>query len=172
MLQSPNSNVDDMAIDMLQGSPAKRPVVSLVSCQKKYISGILARFQECGIRPFQIEPAACALLRVAELRHRSPRKAKTVLRLFLGEGDRGLAVLSTSDWPLMPRSFVVEGDLTATVTSNVRMFDALGKLCGADSAIDAGAHPRSAGTARIDRRGRARERAGAANSMARWAAAR
>src|SRR5260221_3046780 len=31
VLQSPNSNVDDMAIDLMQGSPGKRPVVSLVS---------------------------------------------------------------------------------------------------------------------------------------------
>ena len=166
VLQSPNSNVDDMAVNMLQGSPAKRPVVSLVSCQKKYIAGILARFQECGIRPFQIEPAACALLRIAEMRHRSPRKAKTVLRLFLGESDRGLAVLLTSGWPLMPRSFVVETDLNATVTSNVRTFD-VWKTVWRGFGDRRRAHPRPAGIARVDRRGCAREAARRANPVAR-----
>jgi hypothetical protein len=137
VLRSPNSNVEEMAIDMMQASPGKRPIVSLVSCRKKYLSNLLGNIQDCGIRPFRIEPTTCALLRAAEEQHRAPRKAKTVLRLFLGKED-GLAVLSVSGWPLVPRALkVAESDVTTAVVSIVRTLETLGKLCGTDSALDA-----------------------------------
>ncbi len=137
VLRSPSSNVDEMAIDLLRGTPGKRPVVTVVSCRKKYLAGLLANMQQCDIRPYRVEPAPCAILRAAEHQHRAPRKAKTVLRLFLGE-TQGLAVLAVSGWPLMPRSFEIVGDdVTTAIISAVRTLEILGKLCGTDSAIDA-----------------------------------
>ncbi len=135
VLQSPNSSVEDMAIDRMDGSPGKRPVVSLASCRKKYLTGLLASMQGCDIRPYRVEPTPCALLRAAEQMHRAPRKAKTVLRIFLGARD-GLALLTANGWPLVPRPFDIEDDVAATITSNARTLDALGKLCGTDAAID------------------------------------
>jgi hypothetical protein len=85
----------------------------------------------------RVEPVPCAMLRAAERQYRPPRKAKTVLRLFLGAKE-GLAVLSVSGWPLVPRPFpITEEDMTPAVVSIVRTLDTLGKLCGADAAIDA-----------------------------------
>jgi hypothetical protein len=137
VLRSPNSNVEEMAIDLLQANPDKRPVVSLVSCRKKYLAGLLGDMQQCGVRPFRVEPSTCALLRAAEQQHRSPRRAKTVLRLFLG-GTQGLALISTGAWPLVPRSFSIDGpDPAAALLSIIRTLDTLGKLCGVDSNIDA-----------------------------------
>ena len=137
VLQSPTSNVDEMAIDIMQGSLGKRPVVSLVSCRKKYLSGLLTNVQDCGIRPYRVEPAPFALLRAAEQLHRAPRKANTVLRLILGP-DEGIAILSANNWPLVPRAFKIAGvDLTTALISVFRTLDTLGKLCGASSGIDA-----------------------------------
>ena len=137
LLRSPNSNVDEMAIDHLQASPGKRPVVSLVSCRKKYLTGLLANMQDCGIRPFRVEPTPCAILRAAEKQYKPPRKAKTVARLFLGQED-GLAVLSASGWPVVPRTFTLaDSDAATAVISTVRTLETIGKLCGTDSAIDA-----------------------------------
>jgi hypothetical protein len=136
VLQSPNSNVDEMAIDLIKGSPGKRPVVSLVSCRKKYLANLVGGMEECGIRPLRVEPSPCALLRVAEQQYRAPRKSKTVLRLFLGPQE-GVAVLSIGGWPLVPRSFkIADSDLNTAVVSTVRTLETLGKLCGTDSAID------------------------------------
>jgi hypothetical protein len=136
VLRSPNSNVDDMIVDSVQSAPGKRPVVSLTSCRKKYLTNLLAHIQECGVRPFRVEPAACALLRAAEQQYRAPRKAKTVLRLFLGHAE-GLAVLSAGGWPIVPRTFKLDtSDPSTVVVSTVRTLEAVGRLCGADSAID------------------------------------
>lgn len=137
VLRSPNSNVDEMAVDLIHANPGKRSLVSLASCRKKYLGVLLGHMQECGIRPFRVEPAACALLRSAERQCRAPRKAKTVVRLFLGS-EEGLAVLSAGGWPLVTRSFKIDQPNLATgVVSTVRTLEALGKLCGTDATIDA-----------------------------------
>src|SRR5262249_17499297 len=46
VLQSPNVNIDEMVIDLVQLNPGKRPVASIVASRRKYFSGVLAAFQE------------------------------------------------------------------------------------------------------------------------------
>ncbi len=136
VLRSPNSNVEELAIDLIEASPGKRPVVSIVSSRKKYLSGLLEEIQTCGVRPFRVEPSPCALLRAAEARHSGGRKAKVVMRLFFGERE-GLATLSAGGWPLVWRSFGIDEPATpTTLTSTVRTLEAVGNLCGAGSPID------------------------------------
>jgi hypothetical protein len=137
VLRSPNSNVDEMVIDMMQASPGKRQVVSLVSCRKRYLLGLLRDIEDGGIRPYRVEPSPSALLRAVEQYHPAPRKAKTVLRLLLNEQE-GLAVLAVNGWPLVPRSFKVSAsNPTIEIISIVRTLDALGKLSGCETSIDA-----------------------------------
>jgi hypothetical protein len=58
------------------------------------------------------------------------------LRLFLGASE-GLALLTASGWPLVPRSFEFSTeDMAGAIVSNVRTLDALGKLSGTDANID------------------------------------
>jgi hypothetical protein len=136
-LRSPNTNVEEMAIDMRQASPGKRPVVSLASCRKKYLAGLLADVQACDIRPVRVEPAACAILRAAEQQHPAPRRANVVLRVLLN-GEEGMAVLCVNNWPAVIRSFTfTPGDFAANLITVARATETLGKLCGTDSALDA-----------------------------------
>jgi hypothetical protein len=136
VLRSATSNVDEMAIDLIKANPGKRPIVSLVSCRKKYLATLLGAMQECNIRPYRVEAAPNALVRAAEQQHRAPRRSKSIVRLFLG-GHEGLAVLSVSGWPLMPRTFSLDGtDIASAIVSIVRTLDTLGKLCGSDADID------------------------------------
>ncbi|MFI5461652.1 MAG: hypothetical protein ACHRXM_40220 [Isosphaerales bacterium] len=138
VLQSPNINVDDMAVDLIRVQPGKRSVVSIVSCRRKFLSGLLAALEECGVRPYRAEPAPCALLRVAALRHRAPRKAKTVVRVFLGRSE-ALAMQVAGDLPLIWRSCdlpaTAEGALAA-ITSTVLSLQILGQYCGIETAAD------------------------------------
>ena len=63
-----------MALDVIKAAPDKRQVASIVSCRKKYLSGLLSALESCGVRPFRAEPHPCALLRYASQRYRAPRK--------------------------------------------------------------------------------------------------
>lgn len=103
-LYSPNIRVDDYTIDLIKTELNKLPVASMAACRKKYLTGILALLEQCGIRPVRVEPAPCGLLRVAATQHRAPRRSKRVLRVFLND-TQGLAVLMAADLPLAWRIF-------------------------------------------------------------------
>jgi hypothetical protein len=136
-LRSPNTNVEEMAIDMRQASPGKRHVVSLASCRKKYLTTLMADVQGCDVRPVRVEPAHCAILRAAEQQHPAPRRANVVLRVFLSD-DEAMAVLCVNGWPVVTRSFRFgPEDLATSLITAARATETLGKLCGTDSALDA-----------------------------------
>jgi hypothetical protein len=136
-LQSPGVYVDDMLVDLIKAQPGRRPIASIVACQRKYVTGLLDAVHACGARPVRVEPAPCALLRAAASAHRTPRKAKVVLRIFLGETE-GLAALTASQTPLVWRPFgLTRGDEAAALLSTIRSLQTLGKYCGVDSACDA-----------------------------------
>lgn len=136
VLQSASISVDDMALDVVKTKPDKRLVASIVSCRRKYLSGLLSAFGTAGVNPFRAEPAPCALLRVAALRNRMPRKAKTVVRMFLN-ADQGLAVLSVGNVPFVWRYFSLPAANEATaILAVTRTLQTLSKPCGHENPID------------------------------------
>ncbi len=118
-LCSPNVCIDDLSVEMLSGTVGKTPVRSVAACKKKYLSVVIAVLEQLGVRPVRSEPSSLALLRLAARRHRAPRRAKTLLRVFLGD-DLGLAVLLSGTLVLAWRQFALpageEGDaMLATI---------------------------------------------------------
>ncbi len=105
-LCSANISVEDLTVDLMRSVVNKSAVASVVTCRKKYISGILANLNRLGIRPLRSEPAPCALLRLASQQHRSPRRSKMLMRVFLG-ATHGLAVLTAGDLPIGWRPFIL-----------------------------------------------------------------
>jgi hypothetical protein len=136
VLQSPNICIDDMVVEVIRADTGKRKLASIVSCRKKYLAGLLEALEHCGARPFRAEPAPCALLRAAAQHRRSPRRAKTVLRVVLGD-RQGLAVVTAGALSVLWRYFnwPPEGE-TAAICSVVRSVGALIGHCGIDSPLD------------------------------------
>ena len=60
VLQSPTINIDELHVDLIKTQPGRRPLASLVSCRKKYLSNILAAFEAIEVMPMRAEPAPCA----------------------------------------------------------------------------------------------------------------
>ena len=136
VLQSSGISVDEMVLDMVKLQPGVRPVASIVACRRKYLAGLLTGLQGCGVSPFRTEPAPCALLRLARVRHQAPRRARTALRIFLGE-SQGLAVLAVANAPFVWRYFdLPRGDEALAIISTVRIIQTLGKPCGIESTVN------------------------------------
>lgn len=137
VLQSPNVIIDDMEVDMIRARPNRQPVASIVACRKKFLAPILEVLDECGVRPTRIEPSPCGLLRAAVARHRAPRRARTVLRVFLGD-DEAMCVLTAGGLPLMWRGFALgRGSEAGEILSEFRATDNLCRYFGIESSIDA-----------------------------------
>lgn len=136
-LRSSNISVDEMVVDVVKTQPDKRPVASIVSCDRKYLDGLLDSLRQCGVRPHRVEPAPCALLRTAASRHRAARHAKVVLRLILGE-RQAMAVLAANNLPLVWRFFsLARGDEASALLSVSRSLQTMRRLCGVESPLDA-----------------------------------
>ncbi len=136
ILQSSNLNVDDMEVDMLRLQPGKQAVASIVACRKKYLSPILECLADCGLTVARIEPAPCALVRAAQARYRTPRRASVVLRIFVGS-DSTLAVLCSPEQPLLWRSFRLQGrEMAATILTALRAMGTLCQYVGLQQSID------------------------------------
>jgi hypothetical protein len=106
LLCSPNVTTDDLTIDMVKSSINKSPVATVTACRKKYMAAILAVLQRCGAQACRTEPAPCALVRAAAKQYRPPRRAKTLLRIFLGASE-GVAVLTVDGLPMAWRCFAL-----------------------------------------------------------------
>jgi len=136
-LQTSKISIDDMAVDLIKSKPGRRAVASIVACQKKYLNGLVDTLREFGVRLLRVEPAPCALLRAAAHRHRAPRSAKVVLRVFLSD-TQGLAVQAAGQLPFVWRSFnLPRGDEASAFLSTCRSLQTLNKYCGIDSPLDA-----------------------------------
>lgn len=138
VIQSPTLNLDDMAVDLIKSRVGGKPLASLASCRKRYLSAIMAGLEAGGVRPDRAEPAPCALVRVAAWKHRTPRKARSLVRVFLGR-DQGLAVLAAgANLPLMWRPFdLPAGGESAAILAAVASVRILGGYCGLRSDVDA-----------------------------------
>jgi hypothetical protein len=106
LLCSSNVTTDDLTIDMIKSNVNKAPVATVTACRKKYMAAVLAVLQRCGAQASRTEPAPCALVRAAAKLHRPPRRAKTLLRIFLGATE-GVAVLTVDSLPLAWRGFAI-----------------------------------------------------------------
>jgi hypothetical protein len=106
LLYSANVATDDLTIDLIKSSMDKTSIATVAACRKKYMAAILGVLEQCGTQVIRTEPAPCALVRAAAQRYRSPRKATTLLRIFLGADD-GMAVLTVGGLPLAWRSFAM-----------------------------------------------------------------
>jgi hypothetical protein len=130
VLQSSNVNVDDMEVDLIRAQPGNRPMALIVAARRKYLSGVLTALERCKVRPLRVEPAPFALLRLAVSRHRSPRKAKAVIRVFLG-ATQAVAVLVARDTPLSWRVFELPAGNEATaICSTVRAIQIVARFRG------------------------------------------
>ncbi len=136
-LRSSQVSIDDMIADVVKAVPDKRPVASIVSCEKKLLVDIVERLHARGIRLARVEPAVSALLRVAIRQHRGRRNTKVVIRCFLGDND-GLAVLTVKGLPIVCRQFTTRrGDEAAALVSIGRALLTVGTHCGVESSLDA-----------------------------------
>ena len=105
-LHSPTICVDDFNVDMIKSQWNKIPIASVAACRRKQLVEVLTTLENCGVRPFRVEPDCLALVRTAVQRHRLPHKAKTVLHVFLND-VQGLAVLAAAALPIAWRKFAL-----------------------------------------------------------------
>jgi hypothetical protein len=137
VLRSSNINVDEMEVDFIKAQPGKKPLVLLVAGRRKYLAGLLAAVTAFGVRPHRTEPAPFALARLAEAKWKGPRKAKTVVRIFLG-ATQGVAVLVAGGLPLSWRVFEMPpGAEAAAVSSTARSIQIVARFRGDVGAPDA-----------------------------------
>jgi hypothetical protein len=137
VLRSSNVNVDDMEVDLVKAQPGKKPLALLVAARRKYLAGLLAAAGRCGVRPHRTEPAPFALVRLAAARARGPRRARTVVRVFLGEAQ-GVAVLVSGALPLAWRAFELpRGGEAAAVCSTAKAIQIVARFRGDVGAPDA-----------------------------------
>ena len=136
-LRSQNISVDNMVVDVLKAKPDERPVAAIVSCDRKYLTGLLESLGGCAVRLLRAEPAPCALLRAAAKRHRAGRGATVVIRLFLSD-TQTLAVLAVNDLPIVWRfSRLATDRVDSAIVSAIRVLLTVSKDCGIESPLDA-----------------------------------
>ena len=137
VLQSPNLSSEDMIVDVVKARPGHRQVAGIVCCRRKYMSDLLAALHGCPARLRRVEPSPCALLRAAVRRYPTPRRARVVLRVFLGE-EQGLAVVTAGRLPIIWRLFELRAGAEAeAILSIARALQTLEVHCGVDSPIAA-----------------------------------
>ena len=83
LLCSSNITVEDLTIDLIKSTVNKAPLASVAACRKKYMAAVLGVLQRCGARSYRAEPAPYALVRAAARQYHPPRRAATLLRVFL-----------------------------------------------------------------------------------------
>ena len=140
LIRSSTFVINDMAVDTVKRPLGKRVLAGLASCRERYLAGVLAAVEAAGARAIRAEPGPCGLSRRAACRHRPPRKARALVRVFLGAVE-GLAVLSTADGrPLCWRPIDLsagpgtEGEAIVGAVGAVR---ALAVPCGLDAEVNA-----------------------------------
>lgn len=135
-LSSANLSVDDFVIDSRRGQSNKLPVMRIAACRRNHMAQLVNLLRNLGIRPHRVEPTPCALVRLAERQYRGPRRAKTVLRVFLGS-THGLAVLIDGGLPVAWRTFgLPQGTEARTILSAARGLTTLSQHHGLELSLD------------------------------------
>jgi hypothetical protein len=132
-LQTAASSVDRMVADVVTSRPEKRELASIAACPREMASSLHVALEALNLRLARIEPAPCALLRVARSADRESHKQASVLRIFLGE-KQAVGVLASSGCPIAWRTVALtQGDEAATILSLVRSLLAVAKPSGLES---------------------------------------
>jgi hypothetical protein len=135
VLQSPNICIDEMAVEISKGEFSKRKLVSVASCRKEYLFGLLQTLKNCQVQPFRTEPAPLALLRAGAARRRV-RKSKPAIRIFLNDTD-ALAVVTAGSVCLLWKSFkLTKGSEPSAVGAAIRSCQSLIRHCGIEMTAD------------------------------------
>jgi hypothetical protein len=135
VLQSPNICIDEMAVEVSKGEFSKRKLVSVASCRKEYLFGLIQTLKNCGIQPFRSEPAPLALLRAGAARRRV-RRSKPAIRLFFNDTD-ALAVVTAGSACLLWKSFkLTKGSELSAAAAAIRSCQSLIRHCGVEVAAD------------------------------------
>jgi hypothetical protein len=103
-MQYTNVLIDDLAIDTLRDTHARRPTATIVAARKHYLEPLLESVMAAGVTPHTVEPAAFGLLRWAARRWPAPQRARPIYRVFLGQ-QSALLVLACGSRPLGWRGF-------------------------------------------------------------------
>ncbi|MBN1591532.1 MAG: hypothetical protein JW888_18605 [Pirellulales bacterium] len=136
-LNTQNISVNDMFVDVIRDEPDAREVASIVACDKSYLADILDALKTMEVYPHLVEPAPCALLRLAQRQHGTRRSAKVVLRLFLSN-TQVLTVLVVNRRPLLWRFMqLTQGEEAVATVTACRSLLATSKDCGVESPLDA-----------------------------------
>jgi hypothetical protein len=131
-----NISVGDLSVDMLRNTLDKQPVARVAACRKKYILGLVGTLNELKVKLNRSEPGPCALVRLASQKYRSSRKAKMLLRIFLGASE-GLAAVVADGIPLAWRTFPMrEGSEGFSILSAVRTLQTQAKQYCMDLPLD------------------------------------
>jgi hypothetical protein len=137
LIRSSDIKVDDMQIEVVRSCPEKQPLVSLVACRRKHLAELLGSVLACKVRLFRAEPAPFALLRVGMLHLRAPRRASSVIRIFLGPTE-GVALLLQRGMPVAWRTFDLPlGGERAAVLSTTMALRVASRHCGGSGSPDA-----------------------------------
>lgn len=135
-LCSANIAVEDLVVDSLTNKANRLAVASVAACRRKYMAHVVGILGRLGVRPFRAEPAPCALTRLAAREHRSPRRAKIVMRVFLN-ATHGLAVLVSNDIPLAWRAFLLSaGSEKFAILSAARTLRTQHQHYGLEASLD------------------------------------
>ena len=136
-LHSPTICVDEFNVDMIKSQWNKVPIASVAACRRKAIGRGAGDPRTLRRSSLSRGAGFLALVRTAAQRHRLPRKAKTVLHVFLNE-VQGLAVLAAATLPIAWRKFALPaGREGPEIFSVQRTLQALEKHYGVEAPLDA-----------------------------------
>ncbi len=135
-LYSPSIRVDDYIVELVKSGQGKSLTASVAACRKKYITAVMAALNESQIRPHRVEPGPCGLLRAAIQCRRTPRRAKSALRVLCNR-SQGLAILTVSDQPLAWRHIELPaGGETGAIVSVMRTLQGLAGRYGMEGPLN------------------------------------
>jgi hypothetical protein len=136
-LQLQTINIDEFIVEQIKSKINKAPIASIAACRRKHLGEVLAALEHCQVRPFRVEPAPWAVMRVASRQGRTPRRAKMGLRVLLSD-NHGLGIVAAGDLPLAWRPFrLLPGCAASEVLSVKRLLQSLVKHFGIETPIDA-----------------------------------
>ncbi|QDT13327.1 hypothetical protein [Planctomycetes bacterium K23_9] len=135
-LRSSNSQLDKMAIDVINWQPDKRTVAGIVAAPNDRIEAIRESVAATGHSLQRLEPAAACLIGAAPESEGRERRSSLTTRVILGQ-NRLLAATSRGTLPIYWQSLPLPtGDEATGIVSAIRSLDAASQACGIDRTPD------------------------------------
>jgi hypothetical protein len=131
-LRSNNSQLDKMAIDVINWQPDRRTVAGIVAAPIERIEAIRTSVAATGHSLQRLEPAAACLIGAAPECEGRDRRSSLTTRVILGK-NRLLAATSRGSLPVYWQSLPLPtGDEATGIVSAIRSLDAASNACGID----------------------------------------